>query len=272
MLRTDEYLEIENKWKKYKRKQLFKFILIIVFLVSIIVLLIAISNILFFKNNNTTIMHNLTDNIEVTIKNASIFNNSSNLSNATVDINNTKTSEDDKNLTAQNITTTTSNQNTQVETSKETSTPQVTKTKSSTTSSANTKKEINSDIKPPKSQNAIDNNSSSLSNNILIETKEISNIDSLINRFNATRNIVLAIMISEEFYDEKDYANSLKWALIANDIDSKNEKSWIMFAKSKAQQGKSDEAMHALQVFIKHFPNSNSAKSLLESLKNDNFK
>ena len=264
MLRTDEFLEIENKWKKYKKRQSFKIFLIIIFVTIILLLLLAILNILILKSSSVDANeNNLSKNTNIT--NIALSNSSSILTNM---VNAT-----DSDMNSINITNKIDNPK---EDDIKTSKIETKNTKKELVSSVKApKKELNNNIKPPASQNAVQNVDTApiqpkKPNNILIETKEINNTDALINRFNATRNIVLAIMISEEFYEKSDYSNSLKWALIANDIDSKNEKSWIMFAKSKAKQGKTDEAMHALQVFISHSPNSNNAKSLLESLKNEN--
>ena len=271
MLRTDQYLEIESKWRQYKRNQFFKFISVIILTAIIIALSIAVFNNFSSRKNSLVSQNSTTNKTETTNlstdNSLAVTQSSTNVSNyETVDSQNKK---DDyiHDVTTKSDIIEQTNENRKTETPKK---PSETKTTDTT------KKEINSDIKPAESQNVMRNNSTLVSptrsNNVLIETKEINNIDSLINRFNATRNVILAVMVAEEFYEQKDYANSLKWALTANEIDSKNEKSWIMFAKSKAKQGKSDEAIHALQVFIQHFPNSNSAKSLLDSLMNGSFK
>lgn len=259
MLRTDEYIDMENKWKDYKKKQLFKIIFTIVSIIIILLLVLAISRLLLFKNQNNTEVDINETNISKTIEMKEI--NVTQNNNTSITNNNSKTDQTKKIV----IDNTTEAKALSIKNS-------TTTVKKQSDNSEKTKKVINKNITPPKSSDATTKVESKPSNNIIIETKEMNNIDVLIARFEATRNIVFANIISEEYYDKKDYDNSLKWALIANDINSKDERSWVMFGKSKAKQGKDDEAIHALQVFISHSPNSNNAKNLLETLKNGSFK
>lgn len=100
---------------------------------------------------------------------------------------------------------------------------------------------------------------------IKIESQEIDSIAYLKDKFEKTHNITFALMLSEEFYLKKDYIQSNKWALIANNMDSENEKSWIWFAKSKAKMGQKEDAILALKTFLKS-NKSKSAQNLLNQL------
>lgn len=86
--------------------------------------------------------------------------------------------------------------------------------------------------------------------NITIDTKKIDTITYLKNKFYSTSNIVFALMLAEEQYKKKDYKESLKWSLTANDIDYKNEKTWYWFAKSKVKLNQQDDAIRALKAFL----------------------
>lgn len=113
-----------------------------------------------------------------------------------------------------------------------------------------------------------------------VETLEISpsriDIDSKIvqrdttaylkEKFDATKNIVFALMLSEEYYKLEEYNGARKWALIANEINPKNERSWILFAMSQAKLNNTNEAIQALEEFLKS-NSSNNAESLLDKLK-----
>lgn len=100
---------------------------------------------------------------------------------------------------------------------------------------------------------------------ITIETQEINSIKYLKEKFEKTHNIIFALMLAEENYLNKNYDESVKWALMANSIDAENEKSWIWFAKSKIKLSKKDDAIAALQAYLKN-NKSNAAQSLLNQI------
>ena len=100
---------------------------------------------------------------------------------------------------------------------------------------------------------------------ITIETQEINSIKYLIEKFEKTHNIIFALMLAEENYLNKNYNESVKWALMANSIDAENEKSWLWFAKSKMKLSKKDDAIAALQAYLKN-NKSSAAQSLLNQI------
>lgn len=102
---------------------------------------------------------------------------------------------------------------------------------------------------------------------INIETSEIKGFENLKNKFYETRSIIFALMLSEEYYHAKDYKNSLKWALVANEIDATNERSWIIFAKAKAKNGQPKEAIKALEAYLKTNPNAQEIKTIIQKIK-----
>ncbi|WP_458701516.1 tetratricopeptide repeat protein [Sulfurospirillum sp. 1307] len=89
------------------------------------------------------------------------------------------------------------------------------------------------------------------SSNISIDMKEIDTIAYLKEKFYKTSSVVFALMIAEEYYNQNKYKDSLKWSLIANDVDSLNDKSWYWFAKSKIKLGQIDDAKKALNAYLK---------------------
>ena len=102
---------------------------------------------------------------------------------------------------------------------------------------------------------------------IKIETKDVNSLQYLKERFDKTHNIVFALMLAEEYYKNKNYNESNKWALIANNMDSENEKSWIWFAKSKLKLGQREDAIVALQAYLKS-NKSKAAQGLLHQINN----
>jgi len=100
---------------------------------------------------------------------------------------------------------------------------------------------------------------------IKIETHEVNSIQYLKEKFEKTHNITFALMLAEEYYLAKNYNESNKWALIANNADSENEKSWIWFAKSKIKLGHKEDAALALKAYLKN-NKSQAAQSLLNQI------
>lgn len=100
---------------------------------------------------------------------------------------------------------------------------------------------------------------------ITIESQEIHSIHYLKEKFEKTNNIIFALMLAEEYYLSKDYAQSNKWALIANQLDTDNEKSWLWFAKSKVKLGQKEDAIIALKAYIKN-NKSKTAQTLLNQI------
>lgn len=100
---------------------------------------------------------------------------------------------------------------------------------------------------------------------IKIESHEVNSISYLKDKFDTTHNIIFAIMLAEEYYTNKNYSECNKWALIANNIDAENEKSWIWFAKSKVKLGQKNDAILALKTYLKS-NKSQSIQSLLNQI------
>ncbi len=86
---------------------------------------------------------------------------------------------------------------------------------------------------------------------ILISSQKLGNLSFIKKKFYATNNVSFSNLISKRLYEAKKYKKALKWALISNEIDNENIDSWIMFAKSKVKLGKKDDAISALNSFLK---------------------
>lgn len=101
---------------------------------------------------------------------------------------------------------------------------------------------------------------------IKIETHEVNSIQYLKEKFEKTHNIVFALMLAEEYYGMKNYTECNKWALMANNVDPDSEKSWVWFAKSKVKLGHKEDAIVALQAYLKNNKSSKAAQSLLNQI------
>ena len=98
---------------------------------------------------------------------------------------------------------------------------------------------------------------------IHIEMRDIDTTEYLKEKFQKTHDIAFALMLCKNYYSQKNYKESLKWSIMANDIDNKNEQSWIWFAKSKYRLNKKNDAIKALKAFLE----SNESKSIRLLLK-----
>ena len=86
------------------------------------------------------------------------------------------------------------------------------------------------------------------------------------NRFYATNSTVYSVMLAKKYFDMKQYSKAMKWAFITNELDSTNEYSWILYAKSKAKLNRKDEAINILLSYLKDH-DSLKVQSLLNQLK-----
>ncbi len=101
---------------------------------------------------------------------------------------------------------------------------------------------------------------------VYISSQKVGGLSFIKKKFYATNNISFALMLSEKFLSKKEYKKALKWALISNEIDENNEKSWILFAKAKMKLGKPQDALNALNIYLKN-NSSVKVKKILDDLK-----
>ncbi len=101
---------------------------------------------------------------------------------------------------------------------------------------------------------------------VFISSQDGNSLSFIKKKFYATNNALFSIKLAQKFYESKKYQQALKWSLITNEINSKSEQSWIMFAKIKDKMGKRQDAINALNEYLKH-ENSPKAKALLKEIK-----
>lgn len=93
-------------------------------------------------------------------------------------------------------------------------------------------------------------------------------VDELTAKFEKSNSSDIAVLIARRYYDIKDYKNSEKWALIANELDSNNEESWIIFAKSKYNLKQKDDAISVLKIYNDK-ANSANIEDLMKQIEDD---
>ena len=121
--------------------------------------------------------------------------------------------------------------------------------------------------KTPEPKKADEKPTSAKQQKIDIELKETKTLEVLEERYSRHKSADTAAMIASEHYKNGDFQKAYKWAISANNLDAKNEKSWIVFAESANKLGKKEEAVSALENYIRS-SQSDAAKSVLLKIKN----
>jgi len=113
------------------------------------------------------------------------------------------------------------------------------------------------------------NGTQNINNRFQIQSSgsEVS-VEELTAKFEKSNSSDIAVLIARRYYDIKDYKNSEKWALIANELDSNNEESWIIFAKSKYNLKQKDDAISVLKIYNDK-ANSANIEDLMRQIEDD---
>lgn len=103
--------------------------------------------------------------------------------------------------------------------------------------------------------------------NINISSNSKNYIETMRKKFYKSKNARDALLLAKAFYRKKRYRNSEKWALEANKLDSSLDESWIVFAKSKAKNGKKPEAIKLLAMYYEK-SKSTEVRVAIDKIKN----
>lgn len=73
-----------------------------------------------------------------------------------------------------------------------------------------------------------------------------------------------ALAAARDFYAKKNFIDAAIWAKEANRINREGEESWLLYAKSVHAQGRSDEAIGILELYL-NYKNSKAAAELVKT-------
>ena len=73
-----------------------------------------------------------------------------------------------------------------------------------------------------------------------------------------------ALTIARDFYTKEDYVQAAQWAKKANQMNREAEEAWLLYAKSYYAQGKKNEAIGVLELFL-NYKDSKAAADLIKS-------
>ena len=96
-------------------------------------------------------------------------------------------------------------------------------------------------------------------------------LQDIIKRFKKTNNPTLGLFLAKRYYDTQKYDLAYNYALLTNQIDSKLDMSWIIFAKSLVKLGHKDMAIKTLKTYIKD-SDSRQGAILLDEIESGRFK
>ncbi len=107
--------------------------------------------------------------------------------------------------------------------------------------------------------------SSEVKSSLKSEKEKLSAFEKLKDEFAKTNDYKVALKISRLFYASKRYKKAIKWSMIANELNKKDDGSWILFAKAKLKLGDKKVAKMALKSYQKVY-NSKRIKKLLNRI------
>ncbi|MEA3418874.1 MAG: CDC27 family protein [Campylobacterota bacterium] len=95
-------------------------------------------------------------------------------------------------------------------------------------------------------------------------------IKSVEKRFAKSGSYYDSLFLARSYYRQGQYSKAQKWALITNNLNSRVEESWLIFAKSKAKLGQKRQAIEILAVYSRK-TNSVKAQKLLNQMRQGKF-
>ena len=87
----------------------------------------------------------------------------------------------------------------------------------------------------------------------------------MLRSFEKNPSASLALLIAKKYFAKENYKKALEWSIKANELDKRNEESWILYARSASRLGDKKRAMQALLIIIKK-SDSQESKRLLRML------
>ena len=98
------------------------------------------------------------------------------------------------------------------------------------------------------------------------EIKELEHVKEVEERFKISQDPQDSLFLARYYYKKGDYAKAIDWAINTNNIDGTIEESWLIFAKAQAKMGHRVDAIKALQSYYDS-TGSSKAKELLDKLR-----
>jgi hypothetical protein len=102
----------------------------------------------------------------------------------------------------------------------------------------------------------------------IIDSTSVAGYRDVEKRFYESHDIDDALFLAKSYYKNGNYEKSEYWALETNKLDESQEESLLIFVKSKVKLGHKNEALSILHAYLKE-SDSQEAKKLLYRIEND---
>ncbi len=104
----------------------------------------------------------------------------------------------------------------------------------------------------------------------IIKTSNVNAYKDVENRFKQSHNVDDGLFLARIYYKHNNYKKSEYWSLEVNKLDPASEESLLIFVKSKVKLGHKNEALHILKKYIQQ-KDSENAKKLFYLINNNKF-
>ncbi|MDD5385810.1 MAG: CDC27 family protein [Sulfuricurvum sp.] len=84
--------------------------------------------------------------------------------------------------------------------------------------------------------------------------------------FNNSPKYETALTIARDFYTKNEFSDAAVWAKKANQMNREGEEAWLLYAKSYYAQGRKNEAIGVLELYM-NYKDSKAASELLRTWK-----
>lgn len=102
----------------------------------------------------------------------------------------------------------------------------------------------------------------------IVESTSVTAYKDVEKRFLQSREIDDALFLARSYYKKGNYKKSEYWALETNKLDENSEESLFIFVKSKVKRGHENEAISILKDYIK-MSDSQEGRKLLNQIENN---
>jgi len=99
-----------------------------------------------------------------------------------------------------------------------------------------------------------------------VQTSAKNTMADLINAYSSNPKYETALAITRDFYTQENYVDSAIWAKKANQMNREGEEAWLLYAKSYYAQGRKNEAIGVLELYM-NYKDSKAASELLRTWK-----
>lgn len=87
-----------------------------------------------------------------------------------------------------------------------------------------------------------------------------------ISAYNSSPKYETALAVARDFYTKNNFSEAAIWAKKANQMNREGEEAWMLYAKSYYAQGRKNEAMGVLELYM-NYKDSKAAAELLHTWK-----